>query len=74
MRADSGFCRQELMAWCENNGVDYVFGLAQPAAAEENRILPVLSEQEHRRTGKSAREFSRVPLPARGQVDPGPSG
>jgi hypothetical protein len=28
LRADSGFARDELMAWCEANGVDYVFGLA----------------------------------------------
>jgi hypothetical protein len=29
LRADSGFAREELMAWCESNGVDYVFGLAR---------------------------------------------
>ena len=29
LRADSGFCRDALMAWCEANGVDYVFGLAK---------------------------------------------
>src|SRR5512138_2340265 len=29
IRADSGFCREPLMAWCEANGVDYVLGLAQ---------------------------------------------
>ena len=29
LRADSGFCRDELMTWCESNGVDYVFGLAR---------------------------------------------
>ena len=29
LRGDSGFCRQPLMAWCEENGVDYVFGLAK---------------------------------------------
>ncbi len=29
LRADSGFAREELMAWCEENGVDYVFGLAR---------------------------------------------
>src|SRR5271168_381646 len=27
LRADSGFCREELMGWCEANHVDYVFGL-----------------------------------------------
>ncbi|MGB9067082.1 MAG: transposase, partial [Candidatus Acidiferrales bacterium] len=23
LRADSGFCREELMAWCEPHAVDY---------------------------------------------------
>ena len=27
LRADSGFAREEFMAWCEANRVDYVFGL-----------------------------------------------
>src|SRR4051812_49225111 len=29
IRADSGFCREPIMAWCEAEGVDYVLGLAQ---------------------------------------------
>jgi Transposase DDE domain group 1 len=29
LRADSGFARDELMAWCEANAVDYLFGLAR---------------------------------------------
>jgi hypothetical protein len=29
LRADSGFCREALMAWCEANGVDFVFRLAR---------------------------------------------
>jgi hypothetical protein len=29
LRADSGFARDELMTWCEDNRVDYVFGLAR---------------------------------------------
>jgi hypothetical protein len=29
LRADSGFAREELMAWCEDNRVDYLFGLAK---------------------------------------------
>jgi Transposase DDE domain group 1 len=28
LRADSGFARDELMDWCETNGVDHLFGLA----------------------------------------------
>src|SRR5712691_5476646 len=29
LRADSGFAREELMAWCEANGVHFLFGLAK---------------------------------------------
>jgi hypothetical protein len=35
LRADSGFAREALMAWCEANGVDYVFGLAKNARLRE---------------------------------------
>jgi hypothetical protein len=31
LRADAGFAREALMAWCEENHVDYVFGLARNA-------------------------------------------
>jgi hypothetical protein len=29
VRGDSGFCREEIMRWCEANGVDYLFGMAR---------------------------------------------
>jgi hypothetical protein len=29
VRGDSGFCREELMAWCEAHRVDYLLGLAK---------------------------------------------
>src|ERR1700751_3699097 len=29
LRADSGFARDALMAWCEANGIDFIFGLAR---------------------------------------------
>jgi hypothetical protein len=29
IRADSGFCREEILRWCEEDGVDYVIGLAE---------------------------------------------
>jgi Transposase DDE domain group 1 len=35
LRADSGFAREALMAWCEASGVDYVFGLARNARLQE---------------------------------------
>jgi DDE family transposase len=34
LRADSGFCRDELMSWCEGNRVDFVFGLARNSRLE----------------------------------------
>ncbi len=35
LRADSGFAREELMAWCEANAVEYVFGLARNSRLEK---------------------------------------
>ena len=29
LRADSSYAREEILAWCEDNGVDYVIGLAR---------------------------------------------
>ena len=59
LRADSGFCREELMAWCEKHRVDYVLGLARNARLR--RIIGRAmheAKQEHRRTGKAARVFT----------------
>ena len=36
LRADSGFAREGLMAWCENNAVDYLFGLARNSRLAEH--------------------------------------
>jgi|SRR5271168_35578 len=59
LRADSGFCREELLAWCENNGVDYVFGLARnPRLRRSIGRAMREAQQEHRRTGKAARVFT----------------
>jgi hypothetical protein len=59
LRADSGFCREELMAWCEQNRVDYVFGLARNSRLQR-KIASALGEakQEHERTGQAARVFA----------------
>jgi hypothetical protein len=53
LRADSGFCRQELMLWCEQNAVDYVFGLAKNrrlvrAIGRELREAREASQRAHR--------------------------
>ena len=35
LRGDSGFCREAVMAWCEAQGVDFLFGLARNARLEK---------------------------------------
>jgi hypothetical protein len=58
LRADSGFCNDQLMGWCEANRVDYVFGLARNSRLEAALLEPLA---EARRlciaAGKPARVF-----------------
>jgi hypothetical protein len=58
LRADSGFCREALMAWCERNRVDYLFGLARNArlVAEIHNEL-AWAEDDAIKSGKPARRF-----------------
>jgi hypothetical protein len=58
LRADSGFAGDELMAWCEANGVHFVFGL-QKNERLVGEIAGELAQAEakSRRTGKPARYF-----------------
>jgi len=59
VRADSGFARESLMAWCEANGVDFVFGLARnPRLEKEIEWHMAQAEAESRRTGQPARRFN----------------
>jgi len=58
LRADSGFAREELMAWCEDNRVDFVFGLARNARlVEEIYVELANAEEDALRTGRPARRF-----------------
>ncbi len=58
VRADSGFCRDVLMSWCEANGVKYLFGLAK-----NRRLLKRITHtmKKARRdwaySGRAARRF-----------------
>ena len=58
LRGDSGFCREPLMHFCEENEVDYLFGLAKNA-----RLLAELQEElaaaqrHYETTGQAARVF-----------------
>jgi hypothetical protein len=58
LRADSGFAREELMAWCESNAVDYLFGLARNVRLVRH-IGAELEEAkgESSLTGRAARRF-----------------
>lgn len=59
LRGDSGFCRNELMSWCENNDVGFLFGMAR-----NKRLRRIIGQQMHeatvqwKQTGKPARVFS----------------
>jgi hypothetical protein len=58
LRADSGFARDDLMAWCEANGVDFLFGLAR----NERLVCEIATELDlvaarSRRTGRPERCF-----------------
>lgn len=58
VRADSGFAREELMAWCETNGVHFLFGLAKnPRLIAKIASEMTRAEAKARRTGKPARCF-----------------
>ena len=58
LRADSGFAREDLMAWCEGNGVDFLFGLAR----NERLVAEIATELDlvaakSRRSGRPERRF-----------------
>ncbi|MGH9344686.1 MAG: IS1380 family transposase, partial [Terriglobia bacterium] len=59
LRADSGFCRDPLMNWCEEHAVDYVFGLAK-----NKRLCRIIgaalqrAKEVFQQTGESSRSFS----------------
>lgn len=66
VRADSGFCREEILAWCEANDVDYVIGLAKNERLKAEIVGQI---EEARRlfeqTGAAARVFTEFPYRTR---------
>ena len=58
IRADSGFCRDEIMAWCEAEGVGDVFGLTRNPRLRR-RIGKALHKSRRRciATGRPSRRF-----------------
>jgi hypothetical protein len=62
VRADSGFCRDALLDWCEAAGVDYVIGLAKNARLKR-QIAPQMAQAEAacQSSGAPARVFADFP-------------
>ena len=60
-RGDSGFCRHQMLDWCERHDVGYIVGLARNPRLEAIIEEPMrLVEQMHRLSGKKQREFFRL--------------
>ena len=58
LRADSGFAREAVMAWCEANGVDYIFGLAKnKRLARAIAAELIQAKKESKTSGNPARRF-----------------
>lgn len=58
LRADSGFAREALMAWCEANDVDFLFGLARNSRLAGTIAAELAAaEAEAAKTGQPARHF-----------------
>jgi hypothetical protein len=58
LRADSGFCRDQIMSWCEEQGLHYVLGLAK-----NKRLCKIIgaelqrAKEEFQQSGRPARVF-----------------
>ena len=59
LRGDGGFCREKLMAWCEREGLEFIFGLAQNARLKK-QIAPEMAqaEKQYEETKAPARVFT----------------
>ena len=56
LRGDGGFCREKLMAWCEREKLDFIFGLAQN---------PRLKKQIAAQMAQAAAQDEQTKAPAR---------
>ncbi len=58
IRGDSGFCREEIMVWCEDNDVDYLVGVAKNSRlSEEIEEELALAKALYQCSGKASRVF-----------------
>ena len=61
LRGDSGFCRDEIMSWCEDNGVDYLLGVSRNPRLV-GMIQPMLDEvaAASAASGEPVRQFAEL--------------
>ncbi len=58
IRADSGFCREAIMSWCERNQVDYILGLAKNQRLKQEIAVEMQQAKHlHQQTSQAARVF-----------------
>jgi hypothetical protein len=62
LRGDSGFCRDELLTWCEQaEGVDYVVGVAKNSRLKQALAKTMKrAHREYLRSGKASRCFAEL--------------
>jgi hypothetical protein len=66
LRGDGGFCRDAILSWCEDNQVEYVFGLAK-----NKRLWKIIGKQLQQaklyfeQTRRAARVFTDFPYQTR---------
>ena len=61
LRADSGFARDDMMSWCEENRVEYVFGMARNKRLEPMIVDEVAqAKATYETTKKGARVFKEL--------------
>ena len=59
LRADGGFCRHEILSWCEANAVDYLIGLPKNDRLQRRiKRRMKLARRRFAKTGTAARVFA----------------
>jgi len=71
VRGDSGFCREELMAWCEANRVEYLLGLTEKRPSEgRDHAGDGEAKVQYQQTGRGGSVVQRVRLPDAEELEP----
>lgn len=60
-RGDSGFCRDQMLRWCEHNDVTYIVGIAQNSRLNAlAHTMQKLAEEKYHNTQEKQRIFSEL--------------